>query len=374
MSETISLHQPGSIRARLARQVDSHSKLPDPGQLQCAQKLDELRLKLPASGPGTILQRLRSTLLPERGASAVRGLYIWGSVGRGKTFLMDLFYESLDFEQRQRSHFYRFMRDVHAELRTLKDVESPLDSVAQRIAQRSRVICFDEFFVSDIGDAMILGGLFEGLFRRGVILVATSNVPPQDLYKEGLQRRRFLPAIDLLLGNVEVFHLDGRLDYRLRALEKTGTFLDASLPATNGELAALFATLAGSAGSGTCELMIEERPIKTRAVVAETVWFEFAELCEGPRSQNDYIDLAHDYLTVFVSNVPIFDSDSDDAARRFIMLVDEFYDRGVKLVLSAFAAPAALYAGERLKFEFERTASRLIEMQSTVYLAKEHIA
>lgn len=304
----------------------------------------------------------------------MRGLYVWGSVGRGKTYLMDLFYDSLDFNKRKRSHFYRFMRDVHAELHSLKDVESPLDSVAQKIALRSRIICFDEFFVSDIGDAMILGGLFEGLFKRGVTLVATSNVPPQELYKDGLQRQRFLPAIDLLLRNVDVFHLDGSLDYRLRVLERTGTYLDSNLPATDGELATLFAALAGGAGAGAGELLIEGRPIKVRAAVAETAWFEFTELCDGPRSQNDYIELAHDYRTVFVSSIPVFDASRDNAARRFIMLVDEFYDRGVKLVLSAAAQPAALYEGERLAFEFERTASRLIEMQSTAYLTKEHIA
>jgi cell division protein ZapE len=285
-----------------------------------------------------------------------------------------LFYNSLDLDQRQRSHFYRFMRGVHAELRSIKDVEKPLDSLAQRIAQRSRILCFDEFFVGDIGDAMILGGLLEGLFKRGVTLVATSNVAPQELYKDGLQRQRFLPAIDLLLRNADVFHLQGSLDYRLRTLERTGTYLDSKLPSTEGDLAKLFVTLAGSAGEGPCELLIEGRPLKARAAVAETAWFEFADLCEGPRSQNDYIELAHDYLTVFVSKVPVFDAGRDDAARRFIMLVDEFYDRGVKLVLSAAAVPAALYAGERLKFEFQRAASRLVEMQSNAYLAREHIA
>ena len=333
-----------------------------------------MRVALQAERGGGLLSNLRLPWTAPPAVEPVRGLYIWGGVGRGKTCLMDLFYESLDFKQRQRSHFYRFMREIHAQLHALKGVENPLEQVAHDISQRVRLLCFDELFVSDIGDAMILGTLFDALFRRGVTLVATSNVPPDDLYKSGLQRQRFLPAIDLLKRNLDVLHLDGGVDYRLRHLQQSGTYLDAAASDTAQRMRQLFLDLNGQAGTGPRAVEIEGRRIDAVDSSPDMIWFDFSELCEGPRSQNDYIDLAHDYHTVFVANVPVFDSLHEDAARRFIMLVDEFYDRGVKLVLSAAASPTALYHGERLQFEFERAASRLIEMQSSAYLAQQHRA
>jgi cell division protein ZapE len=363
-----------TVLARLTRQIDAGRLARDPAQLECARKLDALAAALAAPRAGGLLSLLRLPWSSAEDVEPVRGLYIWGSVGRGKTFLMDLFFESLGQEERRRSHFYRFMRDVHAELATLKGVENPLEQVADRIARQARVLCFDEFFVSDIGDAMILGTLFAALFRRGVTLVATSNVPPEQLYKDGLQRQRFLPAIELLQHHTEAVKLDGGVDYRLRHLEQSGTYLDSSSLQSADTLARLFTDLNGGPAGNAGKLNIEGREVPVRQVAPDMVWFDFSDICEGARSQNDYIDLAHDYHTVFVSNVPVFDVTREDAARRFIMLVDEFYDRGVKLVLSAAAAPQELYQGERLKFEFERTTSRLIEMQSAQYLAQQHRA
>lgn len=389
---------PGSVGSRLSRLIETQQLTRDPAQVECARKLDELRAALIAGdgGRGDLLGDMRSlltrngdarrgrllgivrSLFPRTGRPAsqtpVRGLYIWGSVGRGKTFLMDLFFESLPAGLGRRSHFYRFMREVHARLGALKEVENPLRIVAADIARNLRVLCFDELFVSDIGDAMILGTLFEALFRQGVTLVATSNVPPDQLYKDGLQRQRFLPAIALLQRHTQVLQLDGGVDYRLRHLTQNGTYLDSAAPETRARMEQLFASLSGLPAAESATLSVEGRPIAARRAAPDLVWFDFAEICEGPRSQNDYIDLAHDYHTVFVSDVPVFDARSENAARRFIMLVDEFYDRGVKLVLSAAAAATALYRGERLAFEFERAASRLIEMQSAEYLARQHCA
>ena len=367
-----------SVVGALNAEVAAHRLEPDPAQRKAALRLDALSDALRARSP-TFLQRLRVRLPWLAAATStppMRGLYLWGGVGRGKTLLMDLFFASLrtgtpGAPRAMRSHFYHFMRDVHGELRVIKQHAEPLEIVAQRLAARAQVICLDEFFVADIADAMILAGLFEGLFRRGVTLVATSNLVPQDLYKGGLQRQRFLPAIALLGKHVDVLHLDGGVDYRLRQLEQAPTYLDSHRAETRAALRQRFAALAGAA-AGPANLLIEGRPLRSVESGPGMVWFEFSELCDGPRSQNDYIELAHLYHTIFISNIPCFDRTNENAARRFIMALDEFYDRGVKLVVSAAAAPTALYHGERLTFEFERAASRLIEMQTQHYLACEH--
>jgi cell division protein ZapE len=237
-----------------------------------------------------------------------------------------------------------------------------------------RVLCLDEFFVADIADAMILSGLFEGLFRRGVTLVATSNVPPQDLYKDGLQRQRFLPAIALIEAHVDVLRVDSGVDYRLRQLERAPTYLHSASPETTAAMRRRFAELAAGGAVAPATLVVEGRPIRALGTGPDIAWFEFGELCEGPRSQNDYIDLARLFGTMFISNIPVFTPSHEDAARRFVMLIDELYDRGVKTVVSAAAEPAELYRGERLRFEFQRAASRLVEMQTQAYLAGRHHA
>ena len=303
-----------------------------------------------------------------------RGLYFWGGVGRGKTYLMDNFYESLPFERKMRTHFHRFMRRVHTELGSLDGEKNPLDIVAERLSIEAVVICFDEFFVSDITDAMILANLLDGLFKRGVSLVATSNIIPDGLYKDGLQRARFLPAIALLNQHTEVVNVDGGVDYRLRVLEQAELYhypLDA---AADESLKASFDSLVPDRGEVRegVKLEVEGRPINARFEAEDVVWFDFAELCDGPRSQNDYIELAREYHAVLVSDVPELGGIKDDQARRFLNLVDEFYDRSVKLIISAEVPLQQIYAGGRLSFEYDRTVSRLLEMQSHEYLARAH--
>jgi cell division protein ZapE len=362
-----------SVSARLKAQIAAGRLDFDPAQQEAAALLDRLSEQLHRQSP-SFAQRLRLRL-PWRPSdvhhAAPRGLYLWGGVGRGKTLLMDMFFAGAP-RGAERTHFYHFIRRVHAELRTVKHREQPLDLVAHRLAARSRIMCLDEFFVADIADAMILAGLFEGLFRRGVTLVATSNQAPQDLYKDGLQRQRFLPAIDLIQMHLDTVHLDGGIDYRLRQLEQAPTYLDSALPGTAAELRRRFSDLAGGSPTGPTTLSIEGRTIRVVSTGPGMVWFEFAELCEGPRSQNDYIELARLYHTIFVSNIPEFTPSNENAARRLVMAVDEFYDRGVNIVVSAAAPPAALYRGERLQLEFQRAASRLVEMQAQHYLAGQH--
>ena len=352
----------------------------DAAQAVAVARLDDLALRLAAPPPApSVGDRLRSVFGGPRALEPVRGLYMYGGVGRGKTYLMDLFFECLPFEQKLRMHFHRFMRRAHDELRRLAGERDPLQGAADAIAAEARVICFDEFFVSDITDAMILGELLAALFGRGVTLVATSNVAPRDLYRDGLQRRRFLPAIDLLERHTEVLHMDGGIDHRLRTLTQAELYYSPLGADAERALAERFEALAPDSPSdpgarARTALEIEGRQIPARAVADDVAWFDFAALCEGPRSQNDYIELAREFHAVLVAGVPRFTTDREDAARRFISLVDEFYDRGVKLILSAEAPIAELYAGQRLVFEFERTASRLLEMQSHAYLARDHLA
>ncbi len=304
----------------------------------------------------------------------VRGLYFWGGVGRGKTYLMDNFYESLPFTDKMRMHFHRFMRRVHAELKRLAGEKNPLEKVADTIRAEARVICFDEFFVSDITDAMILGTLMQALFARGMTLVATSNIVPDNLYKDGLQRERFLPAIELIKRYTEVVNVDGGTDYRLRSLEQAQLFHSPLGEKTEESLALCFETLLPLHAhvKKQVDLEIEGRIIQARFESEDIVWFDFVNLCDGPRSQNDYIELAREYHTVIISNIPELTTKKEDQARRFINLVDEFYDRQVKLVLSSEKKLDEIYSGQRLVFEFQRTVSRLLEMQSKLYLEKPH--
>lgn len=304
----------------------------------------------------------------------VQGLYFWGGVGRGKTYLMDTFFECLPFEQKLRSHFHRFMQYVHQQLKRLDGQKNPLDTIAKEIAAQYKVICFDEFFVSDIADAMILGGLFEKLFDMGVTLIATSNIIPDNLYKDGLQRQRFLPAIAELKKHCEVVNVDGGTDYRLRALQQAELYyMPLGDEAEQGLMKNLLNLSLGNVQEAK-EITVSHRVLRSRYEADDIVWFDFAELCDGPRSQNDYIELARIYQTVIVSDVPQMHVAQDDQVRRFINMVDEFYDRNVKLIISAQVNIAQLYTGGKLTFEFERTQSRLLEMQSSDYLAAEHLS
>lgn len=314
----------------------------------------------------------RSAPAPMRREPEVMGLYFWGGVGRGKTYLVDTFYESLPFPDKMRTHFHRFMQRVHIELEHYKGEKNPLTLIASKFAAEARVICFDEFFVKDITDAMILANLLAALFEQGVVLVATSNIVPDDLYKDGLQRARFLPAIDMLKRHCEVVNVDSGIDYRLRALQRAEIFHSPLDEAAAKELQRSFCDIAGSEGERDVPIEINRRLLTARRVHEDIVWFDFAMLCEGPRSQNDYIELAREYHTVLVSDVPQMGLDSGDQARRFINMVDEFYDRGVKLLMSAAVPVEALYTGGTLSFEFARTLSRLQEMQSHEYLALPH--
>ncbi|MDX1443853.1 MAG: cell division protein ZapE [Gammaproteobacteria bacterium] len=347
----------------------------DPAQARAVEALQALWLDLQDAPHPSLFDRLKSALQPgpvER--EPVTGLYLWGGVGRGKTYLMDAFFHSLPFAEKRRQHFHRFMYDVHARLKRLKHLEDPLKRVAQDISRDTRVICFDEFFVSDIADAMILGRLLDWLFNYGVTLVATSNVKPDDLYRDGLQRARFLPAIELLKRHVRVLNVDGGVDYRLRVLEMAEIYHYPLDDAADENLEHSFNAMCPDPEDiqlgGSIE--IEGRDIPIVKCGEGVAWFEFAALCEGPRSAADYIEIARLFNTVLLANVPQLDSLRENEARRFITLIDELYDHQVKLMISAEVAMEDLYIGNRLKFEFQRTLSRLQEMQSHQYLALPH--
>jgi len=303
----------------------------------------------------------------------VRGLYMWGGVGRGKTWLMDLFYQSLPGTRKQRLHFHRFMLRVHEELGELQGHSDPLESVADRFKAETDVLCFDEFFVSDITDAMLLGGLMKALFARGITLVATSNIPPDELYRNGLQRARFLPAIDAIKQHCDIMNVDAGVDYRLRTLTQAHLWLSPLKDETTQQMDKLWQALAGAPRGNAPTLDINHRPMATLGVENQTLAVSFTTLCVDARSQHDYIALSRLFHTVMLFDVPVMTPLMESEARRFIALVDEFYERHVKLVISAEVPLFDIYQGERLKFEFQRCLSRLQEMQSEEYLKRSHM-
>jgi cell division protein ZapE len=365
--------RPRSLRDQYQRQLAARRAASDPEQLAVLARFEQLRTALGESAGRRRLPRWLGRWTRRATPSAPRGIYLWGEVGRGKTWLMDLFFESLSFPEKLRNHFHHFMQEIHAQLRSREGTVDPLEQVAAALAERARVICLDELFVSDITDAMLLGGLFSALLDHGVTLVITSNVPPGDLYRDGLQRARFLPAIALLETRLDVVALHGTIDYRLRHLRQAPIYISNADPQRAQEsLEALFERLAGQQGETDRRLQIGGRLLCAYRRRGAVVWFSFATLCEGPRSVSDYVEIASQFRTVLISDIPVLTRDNEDAARRLIALVDEFYDRGVKLVVSAARPPAELYQGERLRQEFLRTASRLIEMQSEEYLARAH--
>ena len=303
----------------------------------------------------------------------VKGLYLWGGVGRGKTFLMDIFFQTLPFENKLRLHFHRFMKQVHDELRTLKSEEDPLRTVAERISKRAQVICFDEFFVSDIGDAMILGRLFEHLFRRGTTLVTTSNIRPADLYAGGLQRTRFIPTIQLIENSCEILRLDAGTDYRLRFFSRKPVFFIGEHREAEDKLKQVFENLAGDPGSVE-EISINNRPIAVVRKGEGIVWFTFKALCDSPRSADDFVEIAREFHTVLLSRVPQMNEFMENPARRFVTLIDQLYDHRVNLLMSSAVSTEHIYSGEQLALAFKRTSSRLMEMQTKEYLSLPHQA
>ena len=361
-----------SPRERYRDELARGSLRPDPAQAALVEELERVHGALLARRDGGLLARFAHRL--RRGGDApVRGLYIWGGVGRGKTHLVDLFFHASGLDAKQRLHFHRFMQRVHGELKALSGREDPLGIVAARIAERARVLCFDEFHVSDITDAMILGRLLAGLFEHGTTLVATSNIEPSGLYADGLQRERFLPAIALIERHTKVIQLDGGVDYRLRALERARTWYAPLGPEADRSLAECFRALAPVDVEDGGALVILGRPVPTVRHAAGIAWFDFEALCAGPRSVADYIEIARDFHSVILSGIPVLDDGRRDPVRRLIHLVDELYERNVNLIASAAAPPDGLYCGRRLAEPFERTRSRLFEMQSTDYLGRRHI-
>lgn len=305
---------------------------------------------------------------------SIQGIYFWGGVGRGKTYLVDTFYDCLPFENKMRVHFHRFMHRVHSELKLLGGKEDPLKIIAKKLSIEARVICFDEFFVSDITDAMILGTLMEELFSHGIVLVATSNIVPDELYRNGLQRARFLPAIDLINQNTRIVNVDSGVDYRLRTLEQAEIYHFPLDDDATSNLLTYFTQLAPEEGKENVDINVEGRDIPAMRDADGVVMFKFRDICDGPRSQRDYIEISRCYHTVLIADVEQMGAHIDDVARRFIAMVDEFYERKVKLIMSAEVALEALYTQGRLNFEFQRCLSRLQEMQSREYLGLQHIA
>jgi cell division protein ZapE len=354
---------------------------PDQRQLEIVGKLQDLydrlvrreaQLAAPQQKSGGLLSALfGKSSAPE--PLLEPGLYLWGGVGRGKTLLCDMFYDGLPFKQKRRIHFHRFMRSVHDQLATINNVESPLELVADQLAAECRVLVLDEMHVNDITDAMLMGGLLQALFSRGVTLVTTSNAEPDNLYKDGLQRSRFIPAIESIKQHTEVVFLGGDIDYRLRVLENAEIYHTPLDESADAMLEAYFHQMVATGAFETATpITVNGRAIDTLMVADDVVWLSFKSLCATSRSTDDYIDIARVYHTVLISGVTAMDSKTDDIGRRFINLVDEFYDRNVKLVVTAEVLPEQLYTGDRLAFEFDRTASRLREMQSTDYLASQH--
>ncbi|MRT02645.1 cell division protein ZapE [Ewingella americana] len=355
---------------------------PDDVQLAAVTRLDAIYHALnaqagaaqvsPSARPG-LLGRLFGKSAQKSPQRPAQGLYMWGGVGRGKTWLMDLFFQTLPGDRKLRLHFHRFMLRVHEQLTELQGKEDPLEIIADGFKAETDVLCFDEFFVSDITDAMLLATLLQALFARGITLIATSNIPPDNLYRNGLQRARFLPAIDLIKEYCDVMNVDAGIDYRLRTLTQANLWLTPLQPDTQVAMQHMFDKLAGEEGEASPVLQVNHRPLQAIASGDGVLAVEFHTLCEEARSQLDYIALSKIYHSVLLHNVPVMGVKDENPARRFLALVDEFYERHVKLVISAEKPMFEIYQGERLKFEYQRCLSRLQEMQSEEYLKRPHL-
>ncbi len=352
----------------------------DAVQEQAIIKLETLSTALTKSRENPVIRWLK-TISPfhRHQPKPVPGLYFWGGVGRGKTWLMNLFYEELAIEEKKRIHFHHFMLDIHEKLDSLNkgknsNKKNPLQQIARTLAKKYRVLCIDEFIVTNITDAMILSELLHALFKYQLCLVATSNRVPDDLYLNGLQRERFLPAIELIQTHTEVFHLDGGIDHRTSLLEQSDVYYSPIDETTNQKISLRIHELAITPVIENKKLFVLGREIQTISCSEEVAWFDFEIVCTTPRAAQDYIELAQQFNTIIISNIPILNEYSDDKARRFIYMIDELYDRNVKLIASAQAEPEKLYRGDMLEFAFHRTSSRLIEMRSHQYLSRIHRA
>lgn len=345
----------------------------DPAQQAVMAEFDRLHDDLIRHDQGrlSIKSRLLAIFNKRR---PVTGLYLWGGVGRGKTWLMDIFYETLPIEGKHRLHFHRFMRQVHEQLEQAKGQRNPLRIVARKFAAKYQLLCLDEFHVSDITDAMLLHGLLKSLISEGVCFVFTSNIEPVDLYKDGLQRERFVPAINLILQHTTTVEIANGIDHRLRAISKAEVYYTPLNTETRQQLEQCFLSLVPCTPKADTILTINHRPLPCYRLADDVIWFDFELLFNSPRAIADYIELARQFHTVIISDVPVLNERNEDKARRFIQLMDEFYDRKVKLILSAETEPAELYQGRLLQFDFKRTLSRLEEMQSPEYLALPHKA
>lgn len=341
----------------------------DPKQLIMAHELNDLRTRLIDR---TMKLKWPFGLFTRTAKEPEQGLYIWGGVGTGKTLLMDTFMESLPFRHKLRMHFYGFMKRVHEDLKLQIGHTDPLSLIAREWSMHTQVLCLDEFLVHDIADAMLIGELLRHLFQNGVVLVATSNVQPDNLYKDGLQRSRFLPAIACLKANTKTINLESAMDYRLRSLKQAELYHHPLDSDSDSQLKESWERLVTGRFDEGEWIEVNGRLIQSRASCEDLAWFDFQQLCQGPRSQIDYITIGKRFNTIILSNIPQLGAEQDDDARRFISLVDEFYDRRVKLIISAEVPIEAVYQGTKLSFEFERTQSRLIEMQSHEYLAMAH--
>ena len=358
-----------SVKDVYERELAERGYHSDPAQLRAVEALD----RCAREWSGYKAQRSNAFKKLINRPAIPRGVYLHGGVGRGKSFLMDCFYSAVPLKRKTRLHFHEFMREVHRELAGLQGTVNPLDELAARMARRYRLICFDEFHVADITDAMILHRLLQALFDNGVGFVTTSNFRPDELYPDGLHRDRILPAIDLLNERLEVVGVDNGIDYRLRTMERVKLYHTPLGPQADAEMNDAFTQLAASHDENPV-LHIEARQIRARLRADGVIWFDFATLCGGPRSQNDYLEIATQYHTLLLSDVPYMPVRMASEARRFTWLVDVLYDRRVKLIVSAAVPPQALYTEGPLAHEFPRTVSRLQEMQSAEFLALEHRA
>jgi len=347
--------------------LQARGSVADPDQLLAAMRLQQFYDQLIAFKAARRTKLRKLLVHPE----LPKGVWFWGGVGRGKTFLMDCFFAAVPYRRKRRMHFHAFMREIHERLKAMKSEADPLAKVGAQVAQETRLMCFDEFHVSDIADAMILGRLMQVLFDAGVLFCITSNYAPDGLYPNGLQRERLLPTITLLNEKLDVIRIDAGIDYRLRALEQANVYLLPSAGAVEALLMRTFGQMVhGEGHARPIEVLGRELPVVHRA--PGVGWFDFAVLCGGPRSQNDYLDLAHRFHTIFLSGVPRLGPEMANEARRFTWLVDVCYDHRVKLVISAAVPAEELYVDGPQATEFARTVSRLIEMRSHEYLASAH--